>query len=410
MVCCFCHRWWFLSPAPGGPGGRARPRLGRFRPSSGSSVKLVPKLHGCFALPWSFTFSASRAGAKAEGKQGIGRRWAGVGEIMDIQQHTIARAVTFVGVGLHSGQAVNMTIKPAPANSGFRFVRTDLDHCATIPAFMDRVVDTRLATTLAEAETMISTTEHLLAALVGLGIDNATIELDAAELPIMDGSAGPFVHVLKKVARKPQQAFRRLLKITKTIVFRDGDRWVSVSPFDGLKLSCEIDFAHSVISRQSYSVELSPERFVKEIARARTFGFMEEYEKLKEHGYARGGSLENAVVIDRFGVLNEGGLRFADEFVRHKVLDLLGDLALLGCSLLGHVQAHKSGHGQHLGLMREIAAHPECWEFIELAAHGDDGMLERLVTSTMAAGQRILPFLVPPTPTFGDGCRAACSV
>lgn len=325
---------------------------------------------------------------------------------MDIYQHTIERAVTFAGVGLHSGQAVNMTIKPAKANSGFRFVRTDLAKSVVIPAFMNRVVDTRLATTLAEAETMISTTEHLLAALVGLGIDNATIELNAAELPIMDGSAGPFVHVLRKVARKPQNAMRRLLKITKTIVFAEGDRRVTISPHDGLKLSCEIDFDHTVIQKQHYSFELSSERFVKEIARARTFGFMEEYEKLKENGYARGGSLENAVVIDRFGVLNEGGLRFADEFVRHKVLDLLGDLALLGCSVLGHVQAHKSGHGQHLGLMKEIAAHPECWEFIELSPQGEDGILERLVTSTMAAGQLILPFLVPPASGFGEGCPA----
>lgn len=327
---------------------------------------------------------------------------------MEIYQHTIERAVSFFGVGLHSGQPVKMVIKPAKANSGFRFLRTDLDRQVTIPAFMDRVVDTRLATTLAEQEIIISTTEHLLAALVGLGIDNALIELDAAELPIMDGSAGPFVHVLKKMARKPQNALRRLLKITKTIVFQDGDRQVTISPYEGLKLSCEIEFDHNLIRKQTYTFELSADRFVKEIASARTFGFMEEYEKLKENGYARGGSLDNAVVVDRFGVLNEGGLRFADEFVRHKVLDLLGDLALLGCNLLGHVQARKSGHTQHLGLMKAIAAHPECWQFIELSAPGEDGMLERLVTTTMAAGNRILPFLVPPTPAFAERtCSAA---
>ncbi len=327
---------------------------------------------------------------------------------MEIYQHTIEKAVSFSGVGLHSGLPVKMAIKPAKANSGFRFVRTDLDTSVIIPAFMDRVVDTRLATTLAEEKILISTTEHLLAALVGLGIDNALIELDAAELPIMDGSAGPFVHLLRKVARKPQNAFRRLLKITKTIVYEDGDRRVTISPHNGLKLSCEIEFDHSVIRKQIYSFEFSPERFIKEIATARTFGFLDEYEKLKENGYARGGSLENAVVIDHLGVLNAGGLRFADEFVRHKVLDLLGDLALLGCSLLGHVQAHKSGHGQHLGLMKEIAAHPECWEIIELSAQGDDGILERLVTSTMAAGNRILPFFAPSVNVFADSCPA-CS-
>ncbi|MBU0485241.1 MAG: UDP-3-O-acyl-N-acetylglucosamine deacetylase [Proteobacteria bacterium] len=323
-------------------------------------------------------------------------------------QHTLKREVSFCGIGLHSGNPVSMTIKPAPADSGIRFMRADLGQAAMIPALMNRVVDTKLATTIAEDDAAVSTTEHLLAALFALGIDNALIELDAPEVPIMDGSAGPFVHVLKKVDRKRQKTYRKMLKITKEIVFQDGGKRISVAPYDGLKITCEIDFDHELIKHQTYSIELTPKKFLNEIASARTFGFMDEVEKLRENGLALGGSLENAIVVDnQLGVMNDGGLRFADEFVRHKVLDLIGDLALLGCPLIGHITASKSGHGQHLALMQEIAAHPECWEFVTLENSENGGAFERVVTTTKAAGNMIIPFLIPPSPATLSSSRGS---
>jgi UDP-3-O-[3-hydroxymyristoyl] N-acetylglucosamine deacetylase len=319
---------------------------------------------------------------------------------LDPHQHTIKKAVSMRGIGLHSGKAVNLTIRPAEVDSGIRFVRSDV--AVAIPASMSLVVDTRLATTIARNDTAIATTEHLLAALSGLGIDNAVIELDAPEVPIMDGSAGPFVHLLRKADRRRQKGFRRLLKITDEIVVRDGDKEIRVVPHQGLKVTCEIDFDHELIRRQRYTIELSPKKFADEIAMARTFGFMEDVEKLKENGFALGGSLENAVVVARGGVLNREGLRFSDEFVRHKILDILGDLALLGCPLLGHVIASRSGHRQHLLLMQEIARRPECWEFVKLQDHGDKKHLKEAVTST---GNLFMPILVPPS-LAGDSCPA----
>jgi len=310
---------------------------------------------------------------------------------MDIYQHTIKKPVTCRGIGLHSGRPVRLTVHPARADHGIRFT-----HCGSgdsIPARMDRVVDTGLATTIADKDMVFSTTEHLLAALAGLGIDNALVELDAPELPIMDGSAGPFVQMLRnKTSRKRQKRRRRLLKITKKIVCRDGDKEVRIEPYDGLRLTCEIEFNHRLIRNQQYSIELSPERFAEEIAGARTFGFLEQVEQLRRNGYALGGSLENAVVIDDNGVVNKDGLRFSDEFVRHKVLDLIGDLALLGCPVQGHVTAIKSGHEQHLKLLRKIAASPECWRIIELEPDGDSGFLEKFASSTREAGSKWLPF------------------
>ncbi|MDH5298300.1 MAG: UDP-3-O-acyl-N-acetylglucosamine deacetylase [Desulfobulbaceae bacterium] len=326
---------------------------------------------------------------------------------MEPFQHTIRKNISIAGIGLHSGMPVNLTIKPAPVDTGIRFVRLDLGKESSVPAFMNRVVDTSLATTIAEDETAVSTTEHLLGALAGLGIDNAIVELDGSEVPIMDGSAGPFVHLLRKVQRRQQKAPKRVLKIVKEIVCVDGDKSIRVLPHDGLRITCEIDFAHDLIGKQSYTIDLTPDRFVKEIASARTFGFMEEVAKLKEHGYALGGSLDNAVVVDRLGVLNKEGLRFADEFVRHKVLDLIGDLALLGCPLLGHVIASKSGHAQHLRLMQAIASHADSWQFVRLEQKDDDTVLERVITTTRAAGSKILPFLVPPSTTLAGGSCAA---
>ncbi len=308
-------------------------------------------------------------------------------------QHTVKKSLKFRGIGLHSGKPATLTIKPAEADCGICFVRTDLGTEKAIPASMHRVVDTTLATTLAAGEARISTTEHLLAALSGLGVDNARIELDGPEVPIMDGSAVPFVHILKKHGLRRQKAFRRLVRITRPVTFQDGDRTLTITPYDGFKITAVIDFKHPVIRSQTYSIEPGPQTFAAEIASARTFGFLEDVEKLQAMGLARGGSFDNAVVVGEDGVLNEGGLRFKDEFVRHKVLDIMGDLALLGYRLLGHIVAHKTGHGQHLGLMQELEAHPECWEWVEFQQDGNVSVLDKVVSTTMAAGNRLMPIL-----------------
>jgi len=325
---------------------------------------------------------------------------------MERYQHTLSKAVRFGGVGLHSGEAVNLTVKPAEANCGVRFVRTDKPGHGAIPAFVNRVVDTTLATTIASGGVSVSTTEHLLAALVGLGIDNALIELDGPEVPILDGSAGPFVLILRQAGRRRQKALRRFLKITREITFQDGDKTIRVRPYDGFKVTSVIEFDHPLIRRQSRTMEISVDTFVREVASARTFGFLDEVEKLQENGLALGGSLDNAIIVDRFGILNNEGLRFPDEFVRHKVLDLIGDLALLGYPLLGHVIASKSGHGQHLGLMQAIAARPDCWELVSYDPDLDSGVLERVVMSTRGAGNRLMPLLVPPTTLSNGSCAA----
>lgn len=317
---------------------------------------------------------------------------------MNPYQYTIKKPINCCGIGLHSGKPVNLTIKPAEANSGICFSRSDIDEKKTIPAFMDRVSGTTHATTISENKIEIATTEHLLAALRGMGIDNAIIEVDTAEIPIMDGSANPFVLLLEKAGLRQQKSYRKALRIIHKISFHEGDSYIHILPYEGYKISAEIDFNNNFINRQVFSFELTPVNFAKEIASARTFGFVEEVDKLWKNGLALGGSLDNAVVIDKTGVVNLEGLRFDDEFVRHKVLDLIGDLSLLGCPLLGHVIAYKSGHGQHLGLMREIAANPDAWEIVELNNNGQHSALGKMLTTTKAASTKLLPFLVPPAP------------
>ena len=212
---------------------------------------------------------------------------------------------------------------------------------------------------------------------------------------------------MEGVGRRRQKARKRILKITREIEYQDGDKTIRVLPCDDFRVTSAIEFDHHVINKQSYTLNVCPKTFAKEIASARTFGFLHEVEMLQENGLALGGSLDNAIVVDKFGVLNSEGLRFPDEFVRHKVLDLIGDLALLGYPLLGHVVASKSGHGQHLGLMQAIAARPECWELVEYEKGADSGMLERVVMGTKAAGNKILPLLVPPAVLSGEACAAA---
>ncbi len=324
-------------------------------------------------------------------------------------QYTLKRTVSCCGVGLHTGRTVNLTIKPAPANTGIQFLRSDLIDRPIIPARVDQVVDTTLATTIGNGQHKISTTEHLMAALRGSGIDNAVVDLDSHEVPIMDGSAGPFIHLLKSGGRQRQQALRKILRITRPIHYTAGEKTIRVEPYDGFKVTGRIQFDDELISEQCYSVEVTKDRFSKEIATARTFGFVEQVEYLWQNGLALGGTLDNVIAIhwDRRSILNEDGLRFDDEFIRHKVLDLIGDLALLGSPLLGHVIADRSGHSLHLGLMQTIAQNPDCWEYVTFQKKGDS-LLRQVVKSTQSAGNRFSPFFSPS----GDALpsRSACAV
>ena len=314
---------------------------------------------------------------------------------IDPFQYTVKKPISCCGVGLHSGRTVNLVIKPAPVNNGIRFLRTDLPHNNPVKAHMNKVVDTRLATTLGEGSATISTTEHLLAAISVFGIDNADIELDSAEVPIMDGSAAPFVALLKNVGKKKQSKHKKVLKITKEISYFDGDKKLKITPYNGFKVTGKISFDDSLISSQSYCIEVNTERFVHEISRARTFGYVEQVEELWANGLALGGTLENVIAIhwNRSSVLNEDGLRYDDEFIRHKVLDIIGDMALMGCPVLGHIEAYKSGHTQHVAFMQAIADSPDCWELIELKKNGSYSVLDKMFSHTKAAGEMIMPFL-----------------
>lgn len=319
---------------------------------------------------------------------------------VDPYQYTLKKNVSCCGIGLHSGRTVNLIIKPAPVDNGIRFFRSDLAPGKPIKAHMDKVVDTRLATTIGEDLCTVSTTEHLMAALRGYGIDNADIEIDAGEVPIMDGSAEPFFLLIKKTGKRRQAGMRKILRITRPIVYTDGDKHVSISPFNGLKITGEIQFDDTVIKTQRFSINLSADRFDKEIARARTFGYVEQVEELWANGLALGGTLENVIAIhwNRKSILNEDGLRFENEFIRHKVLDLLGDIALLGCPVLGHIEAYKAGHAQHLGLMQAIASRPDCWELIEMKQNGAHAVFDTVINGTRAAGDMIMPFCLNTPP------------
>lgn len=313
---------------------------------------------------------------------------------IDPFQYTLRKSVSCRGVGLHSGRTVNLSLKPAPINNGIRFFRTDMPTNIHVQAHMDKVVDTRLATTIGNEYFQISTTEHLMAALQGFGIDNADVELDSAEIPIMDGSAGPFFQLLKITGKTKQSGLRKILRISKPICYRDRDKYLTISPYNGFKVTGEICFDDTLIKKQQYSFDLTADRFGDEIARARTFGYVEQVEELWAKGLALGSSLENVIAIhwNRKSVLNEEGLRYDDEFIRHKVLDLVGDLALLGCPVLGHVQTYKAGHAQHLGLMQAIAASPASWEIVEMKKKGSHTVLAKVAATRKAAGEARMPF------------------
>lgn len=312
---------------------------------------------------------------------------------IDPYQYTLRNSVSCCGVGLHSGRTVNLSIKPAAINSGIRFFRADVASGSHIQAYMDKVVDTQLATTLGNEHFKISTTEHLLAALQGFGIDNADVELDSVEIPIMDGSAEPFFNLLKLTGKTKQNGLKKVLRITKPITYADGDKILSISPYNGFKITGEISFDDTLIKKQKYTFDFGADRFGDEIARARTFGYVEQVEELWANGLALGSSLANVIAIhwNRKSVLNEDGLRYDDEFIRHKVLDLVGDLALLGYPVLGHVEAYKVGHTQHLGLMQTIAASPESWEIVEMKKNGAHAVLNRMAAKSKAAGDTLMP-------------------
>lgn len=281
-----------------------------------------------------------------------------------IKQRTLKNIIRATGVGLHTGDKVYMTLRPAAPNTGIVFRRTDLDPPVDIRARQDNVGDTRLSTTLMNGEVRVATVEHLLSAMAGLGIDNAYVDLSAPEVPIMDGSAGPFVFLLQSAGIEEQPVAKRFIRIKKPIKVQEGDKWASFEPFEGFKVGFSIDFNHPIISKRTSRAEIdfSTTSFVKEVSRARTFGFMRDIEMLREHNLALGGSMDNAVVLDDYRVLNEDGLRYEDEFVKHKILDAIGDLYLLGHSLIGAYHAHKSGHELNNKLLRALIADASAWE------------------------------------------------
>ncbi len=283
-----------------------------------------------------------------------------------IKQRTLKTVINATGVGLHTGKKVFLTLRPAPVNSGIIFRRIDLKVPVNIIANAENVGDTRLSTTLVNGDVKVSTVEHLLSAIAGLGIDNAYIDVSAAEIPIMDGSAGPFVLLIQSAGIEEQNAPKQYIRIKRIVEVKRGDQWARFEPFNGFKVSFKIDFKHPVFrrSRQSIEIDLTESAFVKEVSRARTFGFMQDMEMLREHQLALGGGLDNALVVGDYRILNEDGLRYEDEFVRHKVLDAVGDLYLAGHPLIGAFVGYKSGHGLNNILVRTLLAEKEAWELV----------------------------------------------
>jgi UDP-3-O-[3-hydroxymyristoyl] N-acetylglucosamine deacetylase len=282
-----------------------------------------------------------------------------------IRQRTLKNVIRATGVGLHSGEKVYMTLRPAAPDTGIVFRRTDFARPVEIRADAELVGDTSLCTALVKGDVRVMTIEHLLSAMAGLGIDNAYVDLSTAEVPIMDGSAGPFVFLLQSAGIEEQNKAKKFVRIKSTIKVEDGDKWARFEPFEGFKVGFTIDFNHPVFEKSVSSAEIdfSSTSFVKEVSRARTFGFMKDIEYLRERNLALGGSMDNAIVLDDYRVLNEDGLRYEDEFVKHKILDAIGDLYLLGHSLIGAFYGYKSGHALNNKLLRALLAQPEAWEY-----------------------------------------------
>ena len=281
-----------------------------------------------------------------------------------VGQRTLKNSIRASGVGLHTGKKVLMVLRPALADTGIVFRRTDLLNSEDIPARAENVGETALGTTLVKGDSKVSTVEHLLSAFAGLGIDNAIVELSAGEVPIMDGSAGPFVFLLQSAGIEEQRAPKRFVRVKQHLRVEDGEKWAEFRPFDGFKVNFEIEFNHPIFKRraQKASMDFSTTSFLKEVSRARTFGFMRDLEMMRSRNLALGGNLDNAIVLDDFRVLNEDGLRYEDEFVKHKILDAIGDLYLLGHSLIGEFSGYKSGHALNNKLLRTLLKERSAWE------------------------------------------------
>lgn len=281
-----------------------------------------------------------------------------------LRQRTLKNVIRATGVGLHTGDKVYLTLRPAAPDTGIVFRRVDLPAPVDIPARPENVGDTRLSTTLISQGERVSTVEHLLSAFAGLGIDNAYVDVSAPEVPIMDGSAGPFVFLIQSAGIEEQSRAKRFVRIKRRVAVEEGDKYAVFEPFDGFKVEFSIDFDHPAFQARAKaaSVDFSTTSFVREVSRARTFGFLRDIEALRQQNLALGGSLDNAVVVDDYRVLNEEGLRYEDEFVRHKILDAIGDLYLLGHSLIGSFRGHKSGHALNNRLLRALIADADAWE------------------------------------------------
>jgi UDP-3-O-[3-hydroxymyristoyl] N-acetylglucosamine deacetylase len=283
-----------------------------------------------------------------------------------LRQRTLRNVIKATGITLHGGERVELTLRPAPPNTGIIFQRVDLLPIVDIPALAEYVGDTTLSTSLVKNGVRVATVEHLLSAFAGMGIDNARVEVNASEVPIMDGSAGPFVFLLQSAGIQEQNAPKRFIRIKRKITVKEGDKWACFEPFEGFKVTFTIEFNHPVFLMHSKTATLdfSSTSYVKEISRARTFGFMADFERLRAMNLARGATLDNAVAIDDFRVLNEDGLRYEDEFVKHKILDAIGDLYLLGSSLIGAFSGYKSGHALNNTLLRKLLEQEDAWEYV----------------------------------------------
>ena len=283
---------------------------------------------------------------------------------MDLRQRTVASEISCTGIGLHSGKKLKLTIKPTPPNSGITFERVDISPCSIVKASFDNVIGTNMATTIGFNGYSVSTVEHIMAAFFGMGIDNALVQIDGGEVPIMDGSSAPFVFLLKNAGVTVQNSNKKFLVVKKPVKVEDGNRSVHLYPSNELKITYKIDFNHPLIKDQTYELSFSQSSFIQEISKARTFGFLKDVETLQNNGLAQGGSLDNAIVVDEFRVLNEDGLRYKDEFVRHKILDFIGDLAIIGHIPIGHFVVERSGHTLNQQLLRKFMAQEKYWEVV----------------------------------------------
>ena len=283
-----------------------------------------------------------------------------------VKQRTLKNLIRATGIGVHTGKKVYLTLRPAPVNTGVVFRRIDLSPAVDIPALAENVGDTTLSSCLVKNKVRVATVEHLMSALAGLGIDNVYVDINAPEIPIMDGSAGPFVFLIRSAGIEEQNVAKRFLKIKRKIKVKDGDKWACIAPHNGFKISFTIDFNHPVFQDlpQTATVDFARASFTKEVSRARTFGLLSDYEYLRANNLALGSSLDNAIVVDEYRVINEDGLRYKDEFVKHKMLDAIGDLYLLGCSVIGAFSGHKSGHALNNLLLKTLLATEDAWEIV----------------------------------------------